>query len=460
MTSPLRTTKTGLEFIKRFEGFRARAFRLPDGRWTIGHGHVRSAREGVMISRDDAEALLIYDLRRVESDLESCLLSPLNSDQYDAIVSFAYNISPGQFRQSDVLRLINRGEHIEAAHAIEAWRKARINGKLMVVDALVRRRAAEKAMFLKHPSGPALCPTPLIAPELDAQWRTSSAGDAKSHTEPKSLATQDDDVRDVANAVEALAVQAQKNAAPVSHTAPVPEAAASHAANDDHEDDADNGDETEPKSARYETADPAAVEELKDRINRVLAREEAAAEAKETARRQSLADAFEPVHEDESTKTEETQAHPPADKSDASAFRTIKAASGGADAFGLSRAIGEDEDPSKVILSQPSKDSEAKTPKTDKDADAQRPAEAGFQHADVKEPDARKRGRAIWGVALIGSLGLIFWGGVDFFQKSRAVQDVTRQDVVFGPMLILLGAILCLIALYYVFARKDAPDLV
>ena len=58
MTSPLRTTKTGLEFIKRFEGFRARAFRLPDGRWTIGHGHVRSAREGVMISRDDAEALL------------------------------------------------------------------------------------------------------------------------------------------------------------------------------------------------------------------------------------------------------------------------------------------------------------------------------------------------------------------------------------------------------------------
>ena len=181
---------------------------------------------------------------------------------------------------------------------------------------------------------------------------------------------------------------------------------------------------------------------------------------KETARRQSLADAFEPVHEDEPTKTAETQALPPVGKSDESAFRTIKAATGGADAFGLSQAISEDEDPSKVILSQPSKDSEVKTPKTEKDPNVHLPAEAGFQQADVNEPDARKRGRAIWGVALIGALGLIFWGGVDFFQKSRAVQDVTRQDVVFGPMLILLGAILCLIALYYVFARKDAPDLV
>ena len=140
MTLPLRTTRAGLELIKSFEGFRARSTRLPDGRWTIGHGHVRTAREGVRISRDDAELLLIYDIRRIEAEIEDCLLSPLNANQYNSLVSFVYNISPGQFRQSDVLRALAGGGMDGDMHVAKAGRAAAVAGS----TAAARRRHGER----------------------------------------------------------------------------------------------------------------------------------------------------------------------------------------------------------------------------------------------------------------------------------------------------------------------------
>jgi GH24 family phage-related lysozyme (muramidase) len=167
MTGRLRTSRAGLELIKSFEGFREQASRLPDGRWTIGYGHVRTAREGLTISAKDAEDLLTYDLKPVEDAIQSSVYAPLNQNQYDALVSLTMNISPGQFRDSDILRCINGGDFLSAAHGFDLWRKARIHGRVMVVDALVRRRAAEKAMFLEHPDGRPSAPTPLVTPELD-----------------------------------------------------------------------------------------------------------------------------------------------------------------------------------------------------------------------------------------------------------------------------------------------------
>ena len=255
MTLPLRTTRAGLELIKSFEGFRARSTRLPDGRWTIGHGHVRTAREGVRISRDDAELLLIYDIRRIEAEIEDCLLSPLNANQYNSLVSFVYNISPGQFRQSDVLRMLNRGEHIAAAMGMEAWRKARINGQLMIVDALVRRRAAEKALFLEHPEGRALCPTPLISPEFDPQWHQS--GDLELEHVPQKLAPEiEAEVENVTSAVEALADSPRFSVV----TRPA------ETVDDDEDEDRSSPEHKTPEQA---------VAELKERISRVLEREEA-----------------------------------------------------------------------------------------------------------------------------------------------------------------------------------------
>lgn len=167
MTGRMRTSPAGLELIKTFEGLRESAVRLPDGRWTIGYGHVRTAREGLTITGQDAEVLLVHDLRPIEAAISAMVFAPLMQGQFDALVSLAFNISLGQFRQSEIVGHLNAGNYLAAANGFDLWRKARLNGRVMVVDALVRRRAAEKALFLEHPSGPPSAPTPLVTPEMD-----------------------------------------------------------------------------------------------------------------------------------------------------------------------------------------------------------------------------------------------------------------------------------------------------
>ncbi|HEV7691333.1 MAG TPA: glycoside hydrolase family protein [Hyphomonadaceae bacterium] len=185
----MRTSRAGLELIKSFEGFRDTAVRLPDGRHTIGYGHMRTAREGLTISEKDAEDLLVYDLHTIETALNSMVFAPLNQNQFDALVSLTYNISPGQFRDSEILAYLNAGDFLSAANAFDVWRKARIHGRVMVVDALVRRRAAEKAMFLEHPDGRPTAPTPLVPPTRDTE-DTFARAEAKPrpaarYTEPQ-----------------------------------------------------------------------------------------------------------------------------------------------------------------------------------------------------------------------------------------------------------------------------------
>jgi len=199
----MRTSAAGLELIKSFEGFRETATRLPDGRWTIGYGHVRTSREGLTISPKDAEDLLTYDLKPVEDAVASMLFAPVTQNQFDALVSLVFNISPAQFRDSDILRNLNGGEFLAAANGFDRWRKARIHGRVMIVDALVRRRTAEKALFLEHPNGPPSAPSPIVRPEID----TSS-----EKPRPHAADNDEDDVRtgpapsgDIAEAVRRLA---------------------------------------------------------------------------------------------------------------------------------------------------------------------------------------------------------------------------------------------------------------
>ncbi len=164
----MRTSPAGLELIKGFEGFRERAARLPGGGWIVGYGHTRAARDGLQISPADAEALLReYDLPPVERAILASVHAPLNQNEFDALVSFAFNLGAGAFMQSETRSKLNSGERLAAAEAMTAWRKARVGGRLMVVDALVRRRAAERALFLESPSGPAAAPSALLRPQLD-----------------------------------------------------------------------------------------------------------------------------------------------------------------------------------------------------------------------------------------------------------------------------------------------------
>ncbi len=211
----------GLELIKSFEGFRETATRLPDGRWTIGYGHVRTAREGLTISEKDAEDLLLYDLRPVEDAIASMLYAPLMQNQFDALASLVFNISPVQFRDSDVLRNLNAGDFLAAANGFDLWRRARIHGRVMVVDALVRRRAAEKALFLEHPSGRPSAPTPAVKPEVDPGDQTARTV-AESLGQPRQRDAEDEDDTlngpapsgDIAEAVRRLAERTMEAISP------------------------------------------------------------------------------------------------------------------------------------------------------------------------------------------------------------------------------------------------------
>lgn len=172
MTRNMRTSTSGLELIKSFEGFRARATQLSNGIWTIGYGHTKAAKAGLRITPEDGEAVLRdYDLPRFEKAISDLVMAPLNQNEFDALVSFVFNIGGRSFAESRVLSLLNAGEPLAAADAMSAWRKAFLNGNLIVVDALVRRRAAEVALFLNSPSGNPAASSALVRPVLDASMK-------------------------------------------------------------------------------------------------------------------------------------------------------------------------------------------------------------------------------------------------------------------------------------------------
>ncbi len=168
MLSRHRVSTGALELLKRFEGYRRTAAQLPDGRWTIGYGHTLTARGGVDVSESDAEALLLYDLIAVAHVVNEYTFAPITQNQFDALCSFAFNIGLDNFRRSQVLKRLNAGDVVQAACAMELWRKADFEGERIVIDALVRRRAAEKALFLT-PTGDAWVPAPsaILRPVID-----------------------------------------------------------------------------------------------------------------------------------------------------------------------------------------------------------------------------------------------------------------------------------------------------
>jgi GH24 family phage-related lysozyme (muramidase) len=224
MTGRLRTSAAGLQLIKSFEGFREIASQLPGGRWTIGHGHVRTAREGLTITEKDAEDLLVLDLKPVEDAIATSVFAPLMQNQFDALVSLVFNISPAQFRESDILRNLNSGDFLAAANGFDLWRRARLNGRVMVVDALVRRRAAEKSLFLDHPSGRVAAPTPVVKPEMDVSEavRTTYTPDADDDAAPRQ--TPQGGSMDIAEAVRRLAERTREAITPAPEI-PLPQGA-------------------------------------------------------------------------------------------------------------------------------------------------------------------------------------------------------------------------------------------
>jgi lysozyme len=173
----LKVSRAGIVLIKSFESFRPRAVQRDDGRWVIGYGHTASAREGLTVGEQDAELLLQYDLMPVAKALNEQVETALNQHQFDALASFAVSVGVDRFLGSDVLTRLNEGHPGEAADALIGWPEA------PSPDSALRRRAAERALFVADPAAPVLLsdllaaplPPPVIAPEPPAAANLSRA---------------------------------------------------------------------------------------------------------------------------------------------------------------------------------------------------------------------------------------------------------------------------------------------
>ncbi len=151
----MRTSENGVELIKRFEGLELEAYQDIAGIWTIGYGHTGAdVQPGMKISERDAEELLRRDLKPREQAVEGAVKVPLNQNEFDALVSFVYNVGAAAFRGSTALKRLNKGDRVGAADALTWWNKATVGGVLREVLGLTRRRAAEKALFLTPTAAP------------------------------------------------------------------------------------------------------------------------------------------------------------------------------------------------------------------------------------------------------------------------------------------------------------------
>jgi len=139
----MKISQEGVNLIKHFEGCRLEAYKCPAGVWTIGYGHTKGVKEGDAIEQEAAEAFLIEDLEAFEQAVARLVKVPITQQQFDALVSFTFNLGAGNLERSTLLEKLNGYQYIEVPEQMMRWVKA--GGQ--VLDGLVRRRAAEAALF-------------------------------------------------------------------------------------------------------------------------------------------------------------------------------------------------------------------------------------------------------------------------------------------------------------------------
>jgi len=146
----MKIQKPGLDLIKYYEGFSPVVYLCPAGYPTIGYGHV--VREGEVfdepISEEDGVELLASDMGMYESAVERLIAVPLTPGMFDALVSFCYNLGSGSLQISTLRSKLNHGDYDGAAEQFPRWVYARVNGALIKLPGLVKRRNAEMGLFL------------------------------------------------------------------------------------------------------------------------------------------------------------------------------------------------------------------------------------------------------------------------------------------------------------------------
>lgn len=136
---------SGLELIKKYEGFESKAYVCPAGRLTIGYGHTGDGvTHGMVITRERAEELLLEDVNRFEQYVAKSVTIPLTSNQFSALVAFTFNVGTIAFQSSTLLSHLNAGRIKRASREFEKW--CHVDSK--VLKGLLARRLAEKELFL------------------------------------------------------------------------------------------------------------------------------------------------------------------------------------------------------------------------------------------------------------------------------------------------------------------------
>lgn len=139
-----------VNMIKHHEGFVRKPYQDPIGLWTVGVGHLIG--DGKILPKEwnkeftdeEIDQILCEDLERFEIGIQRLTKVNLSQGQFDALVSFSFNVGLGNYQSSTLRAKLNRGDYEGASNEFWKWRRA--GGKIL--KGLVKRRADEKALFL------------------------------------------------------------------------------------------------------------------------------------------------------------------------------------------------------------------------------------------------------------------------------------------------------------------------
>ena len=144
----MKTSKSGLDLIKHFEGVRLQSYLCPAGVWTIGYGHTKGVKAGQEITEDLATMLLEDDLREAEAAVVKYVRVDLAQNQFDALVSFTFNVGTGNLKKSTLAKMAKQNpSNPLIENEFLKWKNARVNGKLKPLPGLIRRRQAEANLY-------------------------------------------------------------------------------------------------------------------------------------------------------------------------------------------------------------------------------------------------------------------------------------------------------------------------
>ena len=139
----MKISAEGLALIKKFEGCELEAYQDAVGVWTIGYGHIKGVKEGMTITKQQAEEMLLEELVEYENYVLEAVNHQLDQCMFDALVSWTYYLGPRNLIASTLLKVLNSGDYEGVPEQIKRWNKA--GGK--VLQGLVRRREAEALLF-------------------------------------------------------------------------------------------------------------------------------------------------------------------------------------------------------------------------------------------------------------------------------------------------------------------------